>query len=76
MEEHARWVDATLKTAAQESPENAALLSQWTRLWQGEVLCALRPLARHALGEQAGDEALDAVARDFAARAACLGLAL
>jgi phenol hydroxylase P1 protein len=74
-EEHARWVDATVKTAAQESPANAALLSQWARLWRGEVLCALKPLARHALGEPAGDEALQAVAADFAARAARLGLA-
>jgi phenol hydroxylase P1 protein len=76
VEEHARWVDATVKTAAQESSENAVLLSQWVRLWQGEVLCALRPLARHALGEQAGDVALDAVARDFTDRAARLGLTL
>ena len=76
MEEHARWVDATVKTAVQESPDNAALLSQWTRLWRDEVLSALKPLARHALGERDGDAALEAVARDFEARAGRIGLAL
>jgi phenol hydroxylase P1 protein len=75
IDENARWVDATVKTAADESAENARQLLQWTGLWRDEAMVALEALARHALGA-AADEELAAVVRDFDARVARLGLSL
>jgi phenol hydroxylase P1 protein len=73
IDDNSRWVDATVKIAADESPDNARQLSQWTQLWRDEAMLALEPLARHALGA-AAEEALAAVVRDFDARAVRLGL--
>jgi hypothetical protein len=64
-----------VKTAADESAENARQLLQWTGLWRDEAMVALEALARHALGA-AADEELAAVVRDFDARVARLGLSL
>ena len=47
----ARWVDATVKTAADESKANATQLSAWYVLWRDEVMRALQPLATLALGQ-------------------------
>lgn len=74
-EETARWVDATVKTAAAESAENAKLISEWTLKWQGLWLAALKPTATAALGDKA-DAALETVIAAFNARAAKLGLKL
>lgn len=73
--ETAKWVDATIKTAAGESAENAALLSEWTRTWRDRAVTALAPLADHALGE-GGPPALADVVATFDARAAKTGLDL
>ena len=73
--ETAKWVDAQIKVAAAESPENKAQLSAWTRTWLTRGLQAVAPLAHHALGEQA-DAALADLEQGFAARAAKLGLTL
>lgn len=72
-DETLRWVDASVKTAAAESPENVALLSGWASHWRGQVLDALKPIAALALGEQAG-AALEQIAQEFDARVAKLGL--
>lgn len=72
--ETTRWVDATVKTAAQESPANAALLAQWVATWRGEVVRALEPLAALALGDD-GAASFSAVRGEFDARVARLGLA-
>ncbi|WP_430422549.1 aromatic/alkene monooxygenase hydroxylase subunit beta [Methylibium petroleiphilum] len=72
--ESARWVDATVKTAAEESPANAARLAEWVGMWRDEVLRALGPLAALALGEQ-GAAALADVRAEFDARVARLRLA-
>lgn len=71
--ETSKWIDATIKTAAAESPENAALLSQWTAAWRERAIAALAPLAAHALGDGA-EAALADVVRRFDARATKAGL--
>ena len=43
-----KWVDAVMKVAAAESPENKALLSEWYAHWRARVQEALAPVA--ALG--------------------------
>lgn len=74
-EETARWVDATVKTAAAESPENAQLIAQWTVKWRDLWIEALKPAAEAALGDKAGD-ALSAVTTAFNTKAGKLGLKL
>jgi phenol hydroxylase P1 protein len=73
-DETVRWVDACVKTAADESPANAAQLTTWYRLWRDEMVQALRPLAALALGNE-GQRALEAVRTTLDARAGKLGLA-
>ncbi|MGQ0699016.1 MAG: aromatic/alkene monooxygenase hydroxylase subunit beta [Panacagrimonas sp.] len=74
-EETARWVDATVKTAAAESAENAALISGWTIKWRDLWIAALKPAATAALGDKA-DAALEAVTAAFNTKAGKLGLKL
>ncbi|WP_322044547.1 aromatic/alkene monooxygenase hydroxylase subunit beta [Paraburkholderia sp. J67] len=75
-DESSRWVDATIKTAAAESPENAALLTGWIETWRARTLDALRGLAHQALGTEAGEAALAGIDAEFVARMAKLGLNL
>ncbi|MGT2470984.1 aromatic/alkene monooxygenase hydroxylase subunit beta [Paraburkholderia terrae] len=72
-DETSRWVDATIKTAATESPENKALLAQWVAKWRTAVLDALKPLAIAGLGDDA-HHALEHVAQTFDARVAKQGV--
>ncbi|BBU30952.1 phenol hydroxylase P1 protein [Burkholderia sp. THE68] len=72
-DETSRWVDATIKTAAAQSPANAALLAQWTSKWRGAVLDALKPLAIVGLDDDA-HHALEAIAQAFDARMAKQGV--
>ncbi|BCQ26810.1 phenol hydroxylase [Caballeronia sp. NK8] len=72
-DETSRWVDATIKTAAAQSPANAALLAQWTTKWRGAVLDALKPLAIVGLDDDA-HHALEAIAQAFDARMAKQGV--
>ena len=72
-DETERWVDATVKTAAEESPANAKQLSAWYAVWRDEVGSALAPLAALALGD---GQTLAAVRADLDKRAAKLGLTL
>ncbi|WP_321961400.1 aromatic/alkene monooxygenase hydroxylase subunit beta [Paraburkholderia sp. J7] len=75
-DETSRWVDATLKTAAAESPENAVLLSCWIEMWHGRALEALKPLALEALGEEDAAAALAEIDTAFTARITKLGIAI
>ena len=75
-DETSRWVDATLKTAAGESPENTALLSCWIEMWRGRTLEALQPLAREALGDEDAAAALADIDTAFTARITKLGIAI
>lgn len=71
--DNTRWVDAVLKVAAKESPENAALISGWAKAWMERSLDAARPLAEEILGADA-EVALKSIADDIAARAKKIGL--
>ena len=73
--ETSRWVDASIKTAAAESPHNAQLLAGWTNAWLARATDALEPVATLALGEGAGS-VLETVVDLFKARVAKLGVAL
>jgi phenol hydroxylase P1 protein len=70
-----RWVDAVIKTAVAESPENAARIQGWVAHWRHSSLAALAPLAEAMLGEADGPAALASVDADFGARLTRLGLA-
>ena len=72
-DETARWVDASMKTAADESPANARQLSAWYVTWRDEIARALEPLALLSLGDNL---ALAAARADLDKRAAKLGLAV
>ncbi len=48
-----RWLDHLLKVTAQESAENAALLSKWTSVWMERAIEAFTPIANHVLGDGA-----------------------
>lgn len=69
----AKWVDATIKTAAAESAENKAQLEAWTRAWSERAVKALRPVVAHALGA-AADGAVEEALAQFKARCAKAGL--
>jgi phenol hydroxylase P1 protein len=72
--ETAKWVDATIKTAAAESEANAALLAGWVSAWRDRAVDALAPVMELALGVDA-KTAVDEVVQAFDARAAKCGLA-
>ncbi|UBM09546.1 aromatic/alkene monooxygenase hydroxylase subunit beta [Cupriavidus metallidurans] len=72
--ETTRWVDATVKTAAQESPENAAVIAGYAFGWLDRFTHALRPLAHRLFGEDAESELANAV-EALGKRLSGLGLA-
>ena len=61
--ESERWVDAFVKTAAAESPENKHLLSAWANDWTRRSIAALTPLAKMMYFEDAQDALEDARAQ-------------
>ena len=73
--ETSKWVDATMKTAVAESPENAALIGGWVSAWRDRVTEALAPVAERGLGAAGAAALADAVSR-LDARAAKAGLAV
>lgn len=72
-DETVRWIDAVVKTAAAESPENKALISGWASTWADRAQAALAPVAEIALGAD-GQEALAAVRAAYDARCKKAGL--
>ena len=72
-DETSRWVDATVKIAAAESPENRALLQEWIGKWRDQIRAALDPYAAEIFGDKA-ENALDINDQTFDARLAKLGL--
>lgn len=72
-DETVRWVDAVCKAAAAESPENKALIAQWTQHWADRMQAALAPVAELALGAE-GAEALAKVRATFNQRITKAGL--
>lgn len=71
--ESARWVDAVIKVAAAESPENKQQLQQWVDEAIAQTQQALVPLAELALKSQ-GDAALQAAREELDARLGKIGL--
>ncbi|NIB42229.1 phenol hydroxylase [Pseudomaricurvus alkylphenolicus] len=53
--ESKRWVDATLKTAAQESEANREQLQSWINHWLPKVEAALLPVAERVFESEAED---------------------
>jgi phenol hydroxylase P1 protein len=70
-----KWVDATVKTAAAESPENKAQLEKWITHWRDRAAAALMPVAQIALGAQA-DALTSELVGQFNARLAKAGVSL
>jgi phenol/toluene 2-monooxygenase (NADH) P1/A1 len=71
--ESVKWVDAFVKTAAAESPENKHLLSGWTRDATARATQALAPLSQFMYFEDA-QAALDEAHAALQARVAKIGL--
>jgi len=72
-EDSSKWVDACLKVAAAENPENKLQLQTWIAHWRGRAVTALQPLASMALGSE-GDAALARTAARLDTRLAKAGL--
>ena len=70
-----KWVDATIKTAAAESPENKAIIAKWSSEWRDRAAAALLPVARIALGDRT-DEVMGDIVQQFNARLAKAGVAI
>lgn len=66
--ESKRWVDATMKTAAQESEANKALLEQWSAKWIERAGEALLPIAEHGFGAEAA-QIMEELHQDLKVRA-------
>ena len=73
--ETSKWVDATVKTAAAESADNAGLLADWVRHYRDRAVAALAPIAELALGAD-GAAAMADVQSRFEARVAKCGVTL
>ena len=73
--DHSRWVDAVIKIAADEFPDNAAQLSAWGAAWIKRAEAAALPLAKYVLGD-AGHGEIEAVVTDLRRRGRALGLSL
>ncbi len=71
--ETGKWVDAQIKVAAAESPENKALISDWLKQYRAPVLEALIPISQRAFGDHA-ESVLAEVTAQFNARCVKLGL--
>ncbi|PKO94156.1 MAG: phenol hydroxylase [Betaproteobacteria bacterium HGW-Betaproteobacteria-10] len=71
--ETAKWVDAQIKVAVAESPENKLMISDWVKQYRAPILAALTPIAQRAFGDTA-DSVLAEVLAQFNARCSKLGL--
>lgn len=71
--ESVKWVDAFIKTAAAESPENKHLLSGWVNDWTARCSEALAPLSKLIYFEDA-QAALDDARAQLQARVVKAGL--
>lgn len=68
-DEHVRWTDHVVKTAAAESPANRAQISEWIEKWQTLTTQALLPVARHGLADGAA-ESIEAATAQLQSRLA------
>jgi phenol hydroxylase P1 protein len=70
--DHAKWVDAVIRTVSAESPENQQRIAGWVEHYRTRTLDALLPVAGTLL-DGAGAAAVDESDAQFAARLAKLG---
>jgi phenol hydroxylase P1 protein len=73
--ETSKWMDAVLRVAAAESPDNQALLADWIGAYRDRAIKALKPIARLAFADQAEDR-MGAAVQQLNARAAKAGITL
>lgn len=71
--ETSKWVDAQIKVAAAESPENKALIQQWVAAWNKRIFAALAPISQHALVDKA-DAVMTEIQQAFQTRLKKSGL--
>ena len=74
--ENVKWVNAVVKIAAAESPENAAKISEWTNHYTALAQSALTPIAEHAVGNGEGSEIVEKLVDDLGIRVGRLGITL
>jgi phenol hydroxylase P1 protein len=55
-DETTRWIDAVIKAAAAESPENQSLISGWAKAWAERAQAAIAPVAQMIWGDNAQQE--------------------
>lgn len=72
-DETVRWTNQLMKVTAAESPENAALLSQWTQRWLARLEPAITLIASLGFGDQVAEQVM-AVKQDLIARLAKNGV--
>lgn len=70
--DHAKWVDAVIRTVSAESPENQQRIAGWVEHYRARTLEALLPVAA-ALLDGAAATAIDETGQQFAARLTKLG---
>ncbi|HJV50048.1 MAG TPA: phenol hydroxylase, partial [Noviherbaspirillum sp.] len=51
--ENAKWIDAVLKAAAADNPDNKAQLAAWIKQWTERAVGTLSPVAKLAFGDDA-----------------------
>lgn len=73
--ESAKWVDAVLKAAAADNPENKALLGAWIKESRDRAMAALAPVAQQAFGDESA-AVMEEVKEQLDARAAKAGIPL
>ncbi|MDR3376825.1 MAG: hypothetical protein P4L98_24155 [Ancalomicrobiaceae bacterium] len=73
--ENAKWLDAVIKVAAADSPENAEKLAAWVGQWRARALEAVAPVAEAAFGAE-GAAVLAEIAEDLSRRLTKAGLSL
>lgn len=74
-DESSKWIDAVVKPAVSESPENRALIEGWVVKWRAAFLKALAPLAEATMGAD-GAPALAAVNEALGVRLSKLGISI
>lgn len=73
--ETAKWIDAVLKAAAADNPDNKETLAGWIRQWRERAIATLAPVAKLAFGDDA-DAVMEEVVQTLNARAAKAGIVL
>lgn len=73
--ETTKWMDAVLKAAAADNPDNKALIAGWIKTWRDRAVKALTPIANKAFGSN-GEAMLAEVVDQLNARAAKAGIPL